>query len=100
MSHLVSTLQDAAVSPEAWPQVLEALTDAAGAALITFNKRTGNVDEACFSGLSARLFSLEMTGDRRLSVCRSAGIPQADDISWLGDANRTPGDENDPACLD
>jgi hypothetical protein len=33
------------------------LTDAAGvagAALIILNKRTGNVDEACFSGLSAR----------------------------------------------
>ena len=56
MSHLVSTLHDAAVSPEAWPQVLEALTDAAGvagAALIIFNKSTGNVDEAYFSGLSA-----------------------------------------------
>lgn len=56
MSHLVSTLHDAAVSPEAWPQVLEALTDAAGvagAALIIFNKSTGNVDEAYFSGVSA-----------------------------------------------
>ena len=56
MSHLVSTLHDAAVSPEARPQVLEALTDAAGvagAALIIFNKSTGNVDEAYCSGLSA-----------------------------------------------
>jgi hypothetical protein len=56
MSHLVSTLHDAAVSPEAWPQVLEALMDAAGvagAALIIFNKSTGNVDEAYCSGLSA-----------------------------------------------
>ena len=36
--------------------MLEALTDAAGvagAALIIFNKSTGNVDEAYFSGLSA-----------------------------------------------
>jgi hypothetical protein len=56
MSSLVSTIHDAAVSPEAWPQALEALTDAmgvAGAALIISNKSTGNVDEACFSGLSA-----------------------------------------------
>jgi hypothetical protein len=56
MSCLVSTFHDAAVSPEAWPQALKALTDAAGvagAALIIFNKSTGNVDEACFSGLSA-----------------------------------------------
>jgi hypothetical protein len=56
MSSLVSSIHDAAVSPEAWPQALEALTDAmgvAGAALIIYNKSTGNVDEACFSGLSA-----------------------------------------------
>jgi hypothetical protein len=56
MSCLVSTFHDAAVSTEAWPQALKALTDAAGvagAALIIFNKSTGNVDEACFSGLSA-----------------------------------------------
>ena len=56
MSHLDSTLRDAAGSPEAWPQLLEALTDAAGvagAALIIFNKSTGNVDEAYFSGISA-----------------------------------------------
>jgi hypothetical protein len=56
MSCLVSTFHDAAVSPEAWPQALKALTDAAGvagAALIIFNQSTGNVDEACFSGLSA-----------------------------------------------
>ena len=57
MSHLDSTLRDAAGSPEAWPQLLEALTDAAGvagAALIIFNKSTGNVDEAYFSGISAK----------------------------------------------
>ena len=56
MSSLVSAIHDAAVSPEAWPHALETLTDAmgvAGAALIISNKRTGNVDEACFSGLSA-----------------------------------------------
>src|SRR5258706_2196456 len=56
MSSLVSIFHDAAVSPEAWPDALKALTDAAGvagAALIISNKRTKNVDEACFSGLSA-----------------------------------------------
>jgi hypothetical protein len=56
MSSLVSAFHDAAVSPEAWPDALTALTDAvgaAGAALIVFNNGTGNVDEACFSGLSA-----------------------------------------------
>src|SRR5260370_11073376 len=56
MSSAVSRIHDAAASPEAWPQALAALTDAmgvAGAALIISNKSTGNVDEACFSGLSA-----------------------------------------------
>jgi hypothetical protein len=56
MPSLVSAFYDAAVSPEAWPQALSALTDAAGvagAAMIIFNKSTGNVDEVCFSGLSA-----------------------------------------------
>jgi hypothetical protein len=56
MSSLVSTIHDAAVSPEAWPQALEALTDAmgvAGAALIISDKSTKNVDEASFSDLSA-----------------------------------------------
>ncbi|MEA2345814.1 MAG: hypothetical protein QOF63_3983 [Thermoanaerobaculia bacterium] len=55
-SSLVSTFHDAALSPEAWPRALKALTDAAGAAgaaLIVSNKSTGNVDDACFSGLSA-----------------------------------------------
>jgi hypothetical protein len=49
MSSLVSIFHDAAVSPEAWPDALKALTDAAGvagAALIISNKRTKNVDEA------------------------------------------------------
>jgi Domain of unknown function (DUF6894) len=56
MNSLVSTFHDAAISPEAWPEALKALTEAAGvagAALIISNKRTGNVDEAYFSGLSA-----------------------------------------------
>jgi hypothetical protein len=56
MSSLVSAFHDAADSPEAWPQALKALTDAAeaaGAALIILNKSTGNVDDAYFSGLSA-----------------------------------------------
>src|SRR3981189_3512281 len=56
MPPLVATLRDAAVSPEAWPEALKALTDAAGvagAALIIFNKGTGTADEAYFSGLSA-----------------------------------------------
>lgn len=56
MSALVARLHDAAVTPEAWPNALTALTDAAGvagAALIIFNKCTGKVDEAHFCGLSA-----------------------------------------------
>jgi hypothetical protein len=56
MDSLVSTFHDAAISPEAWPEALTALTEAAGvagAALIISNKRTGNVDEAYFCGLSA-----------------------------------------------
>src|SRR5258705_13235808 len=56
MSSVVSMFHDVIDSPEAWPDALEALTDAAevaGAALIIFNKSIGNVDEACFSGLSA-----------------------------------------------
>jgi hypothetical protein len=51
---------DAVDSPEAWPDALEALTyaaEVAGAALIIFNKSIGNVDEACFSGLSAEFKS-------------------------------------------
>ncbi len=60
VSSLLSILQEAAVSPEAWPEVLKVLTDAtgvAGAALIISNKRTGQVDDACFSGLSAEFKS-------------------------------------------
>jgi hypothetical protein len=58
VSLLASTIHDAAASPEAWPQALAALTDAAGvagAALIIFNKGTWSVDEAYFSGISAEL---------------------------------------------
>ena len=56
MSSLVARLHNAAVTPEAWPDALTALTDAAGvagAALIIFNKNSGKVDEAHFCGLSA-----------------------------------------------
>ncbi|MET4624253.1 hypothetical protein ABIB83_001264 [Bradyrhizobium sp. I1.8.5] len=60
MSTLVSALQDAAASREAWPDALKALTEAAGvagAALIISNKSTGNVEDACFFGLSAEFKS-------------------------------------------
>ena len=60
MSSVVSKFHDAADSPEVWPDALKALTDAAevaGAALIILNKSTGNVDEVCFSGLSAEFKS-------------------------------------------
>ena len=56
VASLVARLHHAAVTPEAWPDALTALTDAAGvagAALIIFNKSTGKVDEAHFCGLSA-----------------------------------------------
>jgi hypothetical protein len=56
ISSLVSTFHDAALSHEAWPRSLKALADAcgaAGAALIVSSKSTGNVDDACFSGLVA-----------------------------------------------
>ena len=56
VASLVERLHAAAVTPEAWPDALTALTDAAGvagAALIIFNKSTGKVDEAHFCGLSA-----------------------------------------------
>jgi hypothetical protein len=53
MSSLVSTFHDTAVSPETWPHAPTVVTDAAGVALIILNKSTGNVDEPCFSGLSA-----------------------------------------------
>ena len=56
VASLIERLHVAAVTPEAWPDALTALTDAAdvaGAALIIFNKSTGKVDEAHFCGLSA-----------------------------------------------
>lgn len=60
MSTLVSAFKDAAASPEAWPDALKALTEAAGvagAALIILDKNTGNVEEACFFGISAEFRS-------------------------------------------
>ena len=60
MSTLISALQDAATSRVAWPDALKALTEAAGvagAALIISNKHSGNVEEACFFGLSAEFES-------------------------------------------
>ena len=60
MSSLVVRLHDAAVTPEAWPDALLALTEAAGvagAAMIIFNKSSGKVDEAHFCGLSAEFKS-------------------------------------------
>jgi hypothetical protein len=56
MTPLISILQDAAALPEAWPEALKAFPECAGvagAALIISNKRTGGVDDAYFSGLSA-----------------------------------------------
>src|SRR4029077_8557352 len=43
------------LATDAWPEALQSLSDAvgvAGAAYITFNKITGRVDWACFSGPS------------------------------------------------
>jgi hypothetical protein len=56
MPSIISKINDAAISPEAWPLALEALTNEAGvggAALIISNKATGIVEEVCFVGLSA-----------------------------------------------
>ncbi len=53
---LVSLINEAASSPEAWPEALEKLTEAAGvggAALIISSRTTRQVEEVCFSGLSA-----------------------------------------------
>ena len=58
MQSLLSTLHDAAISADAWPEALQRLMDevgVAGAALIVTNKTTGTVDEAVFCGLSAEL---------------------------------------------
>ena len=74
MSSLVARLHDAAVTPEAWPDALTALTDAAGvagAALIIFNKATGKVDEAHFCGLRAFSCLAESEGFPCGSICDS-----------------------------
>src|SRR4051795_1654363 len=55
LSRLMSKLHDAGLAADAWPEALQSLSDAVGvvgAAYITFNKITGQVDWACFSGLS------------------------------------------------
>src|SRR3954466_363296 len=55
LSRLMSKLHDAGLAADAWPEALQSLSDVvgvAGAAYITFNKITGRVDWACFSGLS------------------------------------------------
>jgi hypothetical protein len=55
LSRLMSKLHDAGLAADAWSEALQSLSDAvglAGAAYITFNKITGRVDWACFSGLS------------------------------------------------
>ncbi|MBR0749030.1 hypothetical protein JQ582_34380 [Bradyrhizobium japonicum] len=60
MQSLLSTLHDAAMHSDAWPQLLRRLMDeagVAGAALIVTNKTTGSVDEAVFCGLSAEFKS-------------------------------------------
>jgi uncharacterized protein DUF6894 len=60
MQSLLSTLHDAAIHSDAWPQLLRRLMDeagVAGAALIVTNKTSGTVDEAVFCGLSAEFKS-------------------------------------------
>jgi hypothetical protein len=52
MNSLVSTFHDTAVSPEAWPHALTALTDAAGVALIILNKSTGTWMRPAFPALA------------------------------------------------
>ena len=59
-SRLIDKIRDAGLAPDAWPEALKSLTDAlgvTGAACIIFNRRTGNVDWVCFSGLSAEFQS-------------------------------------------
>jgi hypothetical protein len=56
VTRLIAKVHDAGLTPDAWPEALEALTDAtgiAGAACIAFNKATGRVDWVRLSGLSA-----------------------------------------------
>lgn len=55
MQSLLSTLHDAEMHSDAWPQLLRRLmyeAGVAGAALIVTNKTTGTIDEAVFCGLS------------------------------------------------
>jgi hypothetical protein len=57
MSSLISTFHDAAVSPEAWPHALKALTDAAGvadAALIVLNRARGTWIRSAFRTLAVK----------------------------------------------
>jgi hypothetical protein len=59
-SRLIDKIHGAGLAPDAWPEALKSLTAAlgiAGAACIIFNRRTGNVDWVCFSGLSAEFQS-------------------------------------------
>ena len=113
MPSLVSAFYDAAVSPEAWPQALSALTDAAGvagAAMIIFNKSSGNVDEVCFSGLSAGFksdyvshyaaldpFSPLLDGSwKKLSEC----LPAMRAIAYFGSPRDAPTYGRGPAARD
>jgi hypothetical protein len=60
ISRLVARIHDAGLAPDAWPDALESLTDALGgqgAACIVSNRRTGNADWVCFTGLSAEFQS-------------------------------------------
>jgi DNA-binding CsgD family transcriptional regulator/PAS domain-containing protein len=55
---IVAKAYDAAVSPHLWASALDALTSrigAVGAAYIIFNKQSGHVDWACFSGPSVEV---------------------------------------------
>ena len=64
LSRLMSKLHDAGLAADAWSEALQSLSDAigvAGAAYITFNKITGRVDWACFSGLSEGVNTLDTT---------------------------------------
>jgi hypothetical protein len=59
-ARLIAKVDDAGLTPDAWPEALKALTDAlgiAGAACIVVNKRTRGVDWVRLSGLSAALES-------------------------------------------
>jgi hypothetical protein len=90
MSSLVSTFHDAADSPEAWPQALKALTDAAeaaGAALIILNKSTGNVDEKTFRMSSGPA----VTEERVVHHCVIIGVHQQIGRSFSDKVDSTVG---------